>query len=184
MGLWAKCWMGDWTKHMAPDTWPTPGKWGIPENGFQKCLFQVARALRSWLEEAWGIPVETVIFFIVEIHPWSGAHENEYHSEDISFKSRLLDFVRITRLKKVPAPLNKIKGWYSSPYVVRLWENHKIASVRYWWRFEDVRYWWRCENLRYWWNCGDCVCVEMPPVDFACTRPRSAGGKIGYSFPL
>ena len=158
----------------AYDKWHMTNTWQV-KMAFRNAYFR--SLVRSWLEEAWGIPVETVILFIVEIHPSSGAHEYEFHSEDIHSSPGRWIVCELQCWKKLPAPPNKI-------HVVRLCENHKMASVRYWWIFEDVRYRWRCENLRYWWNCGDCVCVEMPPVDFACTRPRSAGGKIGYSFPL
>ena len=175
MGLWAKCWMGDWTKHMAPDTWPTSGKWGIPENGFQKCLFQVASAVL--IGGSMGDTRRNCNTFHSWNLPFMGRTRMNFTVRTFHSSPGRWIVCELQCWKKLPAPPNKI-------HVVRLCENHKMASVRYWWIFEDVRYRWRCENLRYWWNCGDCVCVEMPPVDFACTRPRSAGGKIGYSFPL
>ena len=162
---------------MAPDTWPwpTPAKWRIPENGFQKCLFQVASAVL--IGGGMGDTRRNCNTF----HCWNSPLKwgaREWISQWGHFiQVQVVGLCANYNVEKLPAPPNKI-------HVVRLCENHKIASVIYWWIFEDVRYPWMCENLRYWWNCGDCVCVEMPPVDFACTRPRSAGGKIGYSFPL
>ena len=121
MGLWAKCWMGDWTKHMATATWPTPCKWGIPENDFQKCLFQVASALRSWLEEAWGIPVKTVIFFIVEVGRTKKVpallHKMNFTVRTLHSSPGRWIVCELQGWKKYQLFLTKSisQGWYSSP---------------------------------------------------------------------